>query len=380
MTRQHLINLLVLLALVAGGFWVAHNTHWEMQEQHTPPKGDAATNEFYAAQHLAEALGAHTQVRQEVVSLPSTQAVIVLQYWNWDIIPERRARLQQWVNSGGRLVVAQYLTRDEDFDKWTGVRALPEPEVDRQQRKSAPTCGPLTRRLKADETEHFDVCNFFSKGLNTTRKFSWRLLDRDGHAQALRIPIGRGSVTILNTAMAFTNYGVLCGDTGALLVAATQLRRGDEINFITESHGGSLLGLLWRYGSPVVMLAAVLIALWLWRSGVRFGPLVAPTDPARRSLAEQIRGTGLFTMRFGGGAALYAATVRALNEVASRNLPHYEKFTEAERIAALATLTRLSATELATALQDQAARKPQEIRKTIAFLEAARRRILARIR
>jgi hypothetical protein len=128
------------------------------------------------------------------------------------------------------------------------------------------------------------------------------------------------------------------------------------------------------------MLAALLIALWLWRSGVRFGPLVAPTDPARRSLAEQIRGTGLFTMRFGGGAALYAATVRALNEVASRNLPHYEKFTEAERIAALATLTRLSAAELATALQDQAARKPQEIRKTIAFLEAARRRILARIR
>jgi len=380
MRRQYLINILVLLALVGCGFWVAKNTHWEMQEQHTPMKGDAASNEFYAAQHLAEALGARTQVRREVVSLPSTQAVIVLNFWNWSIIPERRERLQQWVSNGGRLVVSQNLIHDEAFDKWSGVRATPEPEVGAHPHKGAPTCGPLTRRLRADETEHFDVCNFFNYGLSTTRKFTWRLLDRDGHAQALRIPIGRGSVTILNTAMDFTNFGMLCGDSGALLAAATQLRHGDQIDFLSEGRGGSLLGLLWRYGSPVIMLAAVLIALWLWRSGVRFGPLVAPTDPARRSLAEQIRGTGLFTMRFGGGAALYAATVRALNEVAGRNLPHYEKFSEPERIAALAALTSLSAAELATALQDQSARKPQEIRKTIAFLEAARRRILARTR
>lgn len=375
--RQHLLSVLVVVALLAYGFWVAQNTHWEMIEQHTPLQGEAASNDFYAAQHLVEALGAHTQVREDLVTLPSTSGVLIMQYWNWDIIPERRARLEQWVSDGGRLVVNQYIARNETFGQWSGVRIAPDPEPT-QHRKGPPMCEPLTRRLRTDASENLNVCNISGAGLRTTRKYSWRLLDRDDHAQALRIPIGRGSVTVVNTAAEFSNWTFLCGDSAPLLAAASQLRRGDQVDFVKESRGGSLLGLTWRYGAPVVVLTAILIVLWLWRAGVRFGPLAVPTDPARRSLAEQIRGTGLFTMRFGGGVALYEATLRALNEVARRNLPHYEKLTAAERSAALANLTGLDPVELTLALQDQAARKPHEIRKTIAFLEAARRRILAR--
>ena len=208
------------------------------------------------------------------------------------------------------------------------------------------------------------------------RKLSWRLQDRDGNTQALRVPIGRGSVTMVNS-FAFDNTSLLECDNALLFTAATQLHRGDEIHFLTDGQGGSLLTLLWTYGSPVIVLAALLVVLWLWRSGVRFGPLVAAADPARRSLAEQIRGTGQFTLRFGGGTALHAATVRALNEAAARHVPHYERLTGDERAAALAPLTGLGSGELTAALLDPAARRPHEIRKTIAFLEAARRRIAA---
>jgi hypothetical protein len=213
------------------------------------------------------------------------------------------------------------------------------------------------------------------EGLSTNRKYTWRLRDRDGRTQALRIPIGRGSVTLVNS-MAFGNTDLLCGDSALLFTAATQLHRADEIEFLTDGTGGSLLALLWRYGSPVITLSGLLIVLWLWRSGVRFGPLEAVPDPARRSLAEQIRGTGQFTLRFGGGKALYAATVRALNEAAARRVAHYERLGGEERVAALASVTGLGAGELSAALNEPAARRPKEIRRTIAFLEAARRRIV----
>jgi len=179
-------------------------------------------------------------------------------------------------------------------------------------------------------------------------------------------------VTIVN-ADPFTEESLVCGDDALLFVAATQLRSGDHVEFLTEATGSSLLQLVWMYGAPIVMLAAVLIVLWLWRSGVRFGPLMAVPDPARRSLAEQIRGTGRFTLRFGAGRALHGAAVRALNETAARRVPHFERLSGEARIEALAPLAGLSVGELSTALNGAIARNPHELRKAIATLELARR-------
>jgi hypothetical protein len=378
--RNIIVGVVAALLVALTALWFIKNTHWEEVEVTTPPKGEAATNPFYALQHLSESLGAHTQVRHEIVSLPSAKSVIVLDFWNWGIIPERRQRLEQWVNAGGRLVASANEVHDEAFVQWSGVKQYTLTENKKSTptgKGKSPTCGSVTRRLTsdADPSEHFSTCSFIMGELTTARHPTWRLLDRDGHTQALRIPIGLGSVTILNINSA--NQSIFCGEHALLFAAATQLHHGDQVSFLTEADGASLLGLIWKYGAPVVTLAGVLIALWLWRSGIRFGPLVAPTEQARRSLAEQIRGTGQFTLRFGGGAALHAATVRALNEVAARHILHYERLGNTERVSALAALTRLEATDLTVALYSQLARKPKEIRKTIALLEAARRRLLA---
>jgi hypothetical protein len=375
--RNHLTGLLLVLALAGLGWWLFENTHWETVENRTPLKGDARTNMFYAAQHLAESLGAHTKVGYDTLTLPSTRSVVVLGFWNWGLVPDRRARLQRWVEDGGRLVVGMNIIANGDFGDWSGVKPLLWKEKEERDKlsRAPPLCPPATRRLTAVPGEHYDICaSMPTPGLGTTRKYSWRLQDRDGRTQALRIPVGRGSITMVN-AMPFDNLAILCGDSALLFTAATQLHRGDEIDFLRDGSGGSLLSLMWTYGSPVIVLGALLVVLWLWRSGVRFGPLAAAPDPARRSLAEQIRGTGQFTLRFGGGKALYGATVRAMNEAAARRFPHYERLSGEQRVAALASFTGLDSGELAAALHSPAARRPQEIRKTIAFLETVRRQL-----
>ena len=130
------------------------------------------------------------------------------------------------------------------------------------------------------------------------------------------------------------------------------MRRGDDVHFISEDDHPSLLALLWQYGAPVVMLSLTLVALVLWRGGVRFGPLAAAPDAARRSLAEQIRGTGQFALRHGGGNSLHAASVRALDEAAQTPDSELRAVCPpSERAAALARLTGLDRDALAAAVQ-----------------------------
>jgi hypothetical protein len=126
----------------------------------------------------------------------------------------------------------------------------------------------------------------------------------------------------------------------------------------------------------VVLLILALIALALWRNSVRFGPLVAEPERARRSLAEQIRGTGLFVIRFGGGRALHAAAVRALNEAARRRIGAYSRLSASERIEAMARLTGADVSALGPAVNNGSARRTHELRQAIALIESVRRRLL----
>jgi len=193
----------------------------------------------------------------------------------------------------------------------------------------------------------------------------------------MRVRVSRGSVTVVN-ATPFRYQHLFDGDHDWLFVAATELRRSDDVHFLSEAAQPSLLMLLWQHGSPVVVLTLALIALLLWRDGVRFGPLAAERPTARRSLAEQIRGTGQFAVRHGDGDSLLAAKVRALDEAAERRIPRYTRLSNNERVRALADVTGFDSGALAAAIHHTGLHRPHELRSTIALLEAARRQTLVK--
>jgi hypothetical protein len=120
------------------------------------------------------------------------------------------------------------------------------------------------------------------------------------------------------------------------------------------------------------------IALALWRGAIRFGPLLAPSEAARRSLAEQVLGTGRFVVRVGGGAALVGAARRALHEAAVRRIAGYERLAVAAQAEAVAALVGVAARELATALDAGQTARPLELRTKLSLLETARRQLVSR--
>ena len=382
MTRGRTISLFAAIVLAALVAWVASNTSWADTQVPMPLKGEALTNPFYAAQRFAEALGART-AWDRVLTTPSTDAVIVLSAWHWNLTAGRREVLERWVESGGRLVVLGTLAGGEnEFERWSGIvreyqkldRAEESADADdtfcgrfQEERNGTPS-GESPARL-------YSMCDLDGTSfLTSKRSVLWALRDASG-IQAMRVAVGRGSATVVN-ATPFRGRSLFDGDHGWLFTAATEMRRGDDVHFMSEDAHPSLLALLWQHGAPVVVLTLALVALVLWRGGVRFGPLAAAPDAARRSLVEQIRGTGQFALRHGGANALHAACVRALDEAAARRVPSYASLSAGERAAALARFTGFDGDALAAAVQPDGERRSHELRNTIALVEAVRRRTL----
>jgi hypothetical protein len=384
MRRPSGLTVVVFLALVVLVAWIASNTEWGEVKLPTPLRGDAATNPFYAAQKLVETLGA-TSERREGLGDTSVSSVVVLSTWGWDIDDARRAELEGWAEAGGRLVVdAALITGSDAFEQWSGIvreREEPDPDADLfQAPETVDPCRPLEAlgdELDPDaRSDYYSACNFdYSSWLDTSEPLLWAL-DDDGFLMAARVAVGRGSVTVIN-GVPFVYRELFEGDHGELLVAAANLRGGDHVVFMSEAEVASLLELVWRHGAPVVATLLLFIALGLWRGAMRFGPVAPPAERVRRSLAEQILGTGRFAMRVGNGGALLAAARRALHEAAARRIVGYERLALPEQVAAVARLAAVDAGELGTAMDSSPNQRSLELRATFALLEAARRQFVS---
>ena len=383
MTRRRIIGVLFVVAAVALLAWIASRTYIASIEIPTPLRGEARTNPFYAAERFARALGAEVK-SERVFSLPGPDGILVLSTWHWNLSASRRQRIEQWVEQGGRLVAdASMVGREGPFESWSAIESKTldtdeiEKLIDKGELDVRNPCQSLVEQpARGGRAPKYTVCELRRLEWFVTRKpVAWGLRNTVG-LQVIRVAIGRGSVTLVN-GLTFTYRSLFDGDHGQLFAAATQLRRGDVMHFLTEDTHPSLLSLLWLFGAPVVTLGLMLVGAGLWRGAIRLGPLSAPPDRARRSLAEQIRGTGQFALRHGGGASLHAATLRAMNDAANRRINGYSRLSPGERVSALAALAGCDPEALRRAMETGAPRRPQELRTDIATLESVRRSIAA---
>jgi hypothetical protein len=407
--RLPILLLVIGLACIGLLVWaVARNTYWDEIVIPSSMQGEARTNPFYAAQRFVESLGGTSERRQALGAPPSTDAVLVLNNWHWSLIAHRRQQLEEWVRNGGRLIVDHTLTGGEDqLEVFSGMKfSYPEREDDEEDEDEANEeyaeednetvtnesskqdseesyyesgiCGSLLAsysKKSSDLRDRYSVCELAEVTfITSSRPVFWALHDTEG-MQAARTEIGKGSITFLN-ATPFGNRDFTQVDHGLLFVAVTQLKHGDHVVFLSETEHPGLLSLIWGNGKPVVLLGALFILFALWRGAMRFGPLAATPDSSRRSLAEQIRGSGLFILRFGGSATMHSAMRRALDNAAQKRIVNYARLSSSERAAALAKASGVDAEKLNEALHFSGHRNSHELQQALALLETARRALL----
>jgi hypothetical protein len=375
MTRDRWIQLVAALGLIALGVWIARHTYWDEVTVTLPPKGEAARNPYYAVVHLAESLGIHTTMIGSLHELPPDATVLLNSFYD-DLRHESIESLQAWVQSGGRLIIrGATLGASEPLQIWSGIRP---PERDSRAARAArprgeEDCQPMAVGIDGIATgQSLVLCDALPTGLTSSRVPSWSLSDSSG-IQVLRVPIGRGELTVVGPSLMLANQSLPKKDHALIFVAAADFKHGDRLRILSRIRAEPLPVLLWRLAAPAIVFLLAAVGLTIIRYLPRFGPAIAVPAPTRRSLAEQIRANARFARRTQRLASLRAAIRRGLDEVAQRRIVGYALMGPRKRAEALAASTGIDAATIAAALVSDAAGGVNEHRAAITLLEACRR-------
>ena len=404
--REHGLAAFIALALLIGGVWLALNTEWVEVKVPDPLKGPALLDPNHRLKQFATRLGAEVSAPTNLDQMPPRDATLLLSSLDWNLMPGRAERLRAWVEGGGHLWMP-YTGNPGDGLDWIPVqhrkfkraaasaasapKAAEHDDDDDDESDStpapapAPRAGPKPRCPGVSEApgttpafgtpRSFDACLYGIDELVPKTAPQWGLREPRGLVVA-RVAVGLGSVTVTSAYMPWNNQQLLRGDNAELAAATLRIHRGQALWFVQNEARAPLVSFLWSSGTPAVLLFGIALGLALWRAAVRFGPWLAPLPTARRSVAEQIRGTSEF-IRHHGGAALHAAQLGALGDAARTRLQGYDTLDLEARARAVAKAVRLDAAALARAMSTEPdavwRRHPAS---ALALLETARRRLL----
>ena len=402
MTRVGWVLTLSLAALVAVLIaWIVRSIEWVDVDVPYPARGAAARDRFYVAKQLTRSLGASVTTVRDLERLPPAGATLVIGSRRWSMFPGREAALRAWVEAGGHLVVMQSAwSAAGDTPRWVPMRSAPlrRDGAARPASGAAETAASSPHDVgaffallaKSGPCDDFVEPDWIDPAFGAPRRYrvcgepirvlhagapTWLIRNSEG-AVAARVDYGRGDITANALDGSFDNRALVRDDGALAFAAMLQLEEGDVVWFFDEETRARFLSLLWDQGAPPLLLAGAALALLLWRSGTRFGPLLADAARARRSVGEQVRRTAAF-IAAGGGAALHRASIRALEEEARRSIAGYASLLGArERAEAIARASREDANALGAAMRPLQRPDRHRLATAIARLERARRALL----
>ena len=328
--------------------------HWRHQGADAA-EGRGAHNPFYAAQRFAEPLGARTSW-ERVFTAPAADAVIVLSGLALVTEPTRREALRALGRSRrapGRGRFADRRRRAE-FEQLVGDRPRTSRADDRRRdelnendRESSCRHVPGGRSVDPDprstEQRAATGCCDVDRAVVPHARNSTPTLGASRDAQAIQpcAPRSAAAASRSSTRSPFRYRDFLDGDQPRLFVAATQLRRGDDVAVPHRGRPRVAAGLIWRFGAPAVLLLLAAVALGTVARAVRFGPLVgaaanrAPFAGRADSRHRAVRAA----LRRRRGAARRRACARC-DDAAIRRIAGYDTLSPPnERAAALAHVT-----------------------------------------
>jgi hypothetical protein len=428
MKNAWILRVAAVLVIAALGWWIVRHASWVEVEETTPPTG-AAARPFYSLGKIAEAAGAKFEQHSALEPLPPGNATLFLDSIFWDIFPERDAALKAWVAQGGHLVLLRRRAENDAVLRWLPPTYVPRPlhrkpaaaDEEANDRRdddegddapaprpaSAPARKPTRTNLlprpgdtvepicdtlheTADSQPAFEPGRAYQRCLRPAlinacidhrlirsprARPQWELAN-DRRSYAMRVPYGQGSVTTLADCLPVNNDALPQADHALIASAVLQLHPGATLWIVDDEAGEPLHRWLWHHARAPLLLALAAIALALWRGVPRFGPRESVAPVARRSMGEQIRGTGQFIAAT-DPQALHAATRLAFDDAARARIERYDELSDAERVAALATSAGaalvLDRAALLAALHPGPNATPAQWLTAIAIVEQARR-------
>lgn len=421
------------LALSSVLLLASCNGHWEDVSRETGYKGPARIDPFLAASRLLEQRGHTTSRAPTLAKLPDATSGIVFATAENGMPIGRATPVIQWVADGGHLVYTLagagpyndwslfsalsgygYFGNDERPDpilETLGVTAKDrrtelEAEQDRvriitggkKKKKKGDTPEPTPAedkpksKAKSKPAEEDPIEKPEDVSLTTTT-LAWRkqeikvelpdyvtfsidrelrngdfLAGKPDAAHILSLRHGSGRVTLITHARPLRNRYLADQDHGRLLT--TLAGPGPVDALFVVGLEGSFWQLLWERAWRPVLALFILIALWLWMSLPRFGPVRRVSLHATKHFSDHLTTLGGFFLSIRRQDHLIASAQAALHQRLRDTHPHLTD--PAAQTTPLADRSQLPVERVQTALSDPQTLPPKQIIRILQDLQTLR--------
>jgi len=361
-SREGLWTIAGTAALGLLTIWFLVNFEWVPGKEWVGMSGEARRNPYLALERLAERMGMPAHEVRSLAGLAQLppDGVLLLPQPRGELARRERARLLQWAANGGHLVIEAEPARASD----------PLLDALGVHRKSVRVTGPR----KPVEVEWPGAAHALRADLPP-----WLVLEAKSplfaaedpeDAKLLQLARGKGLVTVINDFSFLHNRAI--GDQDHAELGWRIVGTGAPASVLLVFNNPERLSLTdWlRTNAPAVLVAAAaLLLLWLWRVAPRFGPIAPDPERARRSLLDHLRASGRFLWNTGQRKQLAeSAREMALRRVA-RIHPDFASLTARERAARLANSFGLAPEDVQRLLVPQAPRTVPEFVRSIRVLQ-----------
>jgi len=346
------------------------------------PSPEAQANPYLAAEHYLRQQGINVEHANGLDVLPTLeprQRTLLLLGERTNMTLRDVDQVMNWTRAGGRLLfVAEALWDDSTSSSGdllldrVRLRQLlskdlkaPEPELIKDPY-------PELTKLYLEDEEAPAYLGFDTDfHLEDPQNLAQAWANSEASTHLMQMTYGQGTITVLTDAELWKNDHIDQYDNAWLL---WYLSADTDVTLLFNTDHDNLLTLLLRYFPQAIVALLALIALWLWRSAVRHGPLQQPASKARRQLQEHLQASAAFHLRHNGQQHLLQSLQQDVLRRARQIHPGFEQLVVAEQWQVLARLSRQPTRAISQALSPRPKQRlsSAEFCRQVALLQTLR--------
>jgi hypothetical protein len=373
-------------------FEQAPSSHWEAAQK------EARRNPYLALERLFGQLGRPVTRLESPGSLDALTAggaLILDENRRRNVDPARAGRLLNWVQGGGYLIVAAEDVGDDPLLAKLGVshyKASPsmqcpaegtvETPLEKPAENTPPAKpgiakppAPIEFRLPGSDTSY--RFNRHGNGLTSSSpEPEWRAGLSDERNAVLHYTWGQGRITVLDGLQFLNNRQIGNLDHAELIWALLQQYQPQgELRLASRMEVPTLWQWLIESAWMLLISAALLITLWLWRIIPRFGGTLATPVAERRDLVQHLAAIGRSVWREGGITHWLSVVRQAVHKRLALRHPYLFRQEASEQRIALARIAGCKTKDIQSALTSGQALAPDDFTLAMQTLQRLDQRL-----
>lgn len=357
-TKVVLIFAVSIFILIVAGYILIQNIEIVKEKVYVGLKGEALTNPYLAVERLlkkrdfkVDYVYSEYQIEQLCQQSFSYRGTIFFLAKRDTFNQQTLDTLLKWVESGGNLVAdLPYYSYGDDvysdtdfFAQQLGVEISNNPDIHFIHEESEIEEYGIEVMLPGIDKKLSVTLDNFLFLKDTENSASWAVQQNDNNL-LLQFKKGLGYISLTGSLSFMGNTMIGEKDNVALFWYLTTLggRKGD-VWFVLRNEAESFWEILFRYSWMFFISLLLFIILFIWKSSMRFGPLITITDTVRRSLIEHVFACGKFLWNKKLGPALLEALKQAVKYKIKTKLPLWDTLLADDQLELLKQRTELEA-------------------------------------